>query len=197
MPLRAQRPFQVRLPCRSPPFTISGVVAVPSLPERIGLLDNFQAVRAAEQFVRELATTASDMPAEAGDLEQLDSEAREALRIAFPELGDAVASASAEAMDPTSRGQLARNFLLASAELSPEDEWLQQTLERGVEAGESEDVLPAAVPPVLLVAGIVLLLQLKFDISYEQENGKRRLRVAVQKRPTSERLIKKVLGWVG
>jgi hypothetical protein len=56
---------------------------------------------------------------------------------------------------------------------------------------------PTRVDPVtasIVLAGIVLVLQTRFEVSYDHHNGKRKLHIAISKAPTSENLIAKLFG---
>lgn len=50
------------------------------------------------------------------------------------------------------------------------------------------------VTAALVLAGIVLVLQTRFDIGYDVENGKKKLHIKLSKAPTSESLITKLFG---
>lgn len=55
-------------------------------------------------------------------------------------------------------------------------------------------VRPTRVDPVtasIVLAGIVLVLQTRFDVRYHDHNGKKKLSIAIAKAPTSEKLLSK------
>lgn len=46
----------------------------------------------------------------------------------------------------------------------------------------------------IVLAGIVLMLQTRFDIRYDDHNGEKKLHIAIRKAPTSEKLLAKFFG---
>jgi hypothetical protein len=56
---------------------------------------------------------------------------------------------------------------------------------------------PTRIDPItasIVLAGIVLVLQTRFEVRYDRASGKKKLRIAISKAPTTEKLLAKLFG---
>jgi hypothetical protein len=56
---------------------------------------------------------------------------------------------------------------------------------------------PTRVDPItasIVLAGIVLVLQTRFDVRYDRDGGKKKLHIEIRKAPTTEKLLAKLFG---
>jgi hypothetical protein len=162
----------------------------PALEDRIRALDPLACPRVLADFLDDMRETAdAGVMSKGVDLAELEPEAVDALAEEFPAVGAALSDDSTT--DIWQRAEAVRALLLAFATEAPSAD--RERLERAVASVETTSVDTAGLPPLLIAVGVVMLLQMKLDVSYERVNGKGHLKIAVSKKPTSETLIGKVL----
>lgn len=118
-----------------------------------------------------------------------EEEALQVLEEQFPDLAPALL----EAKESGDEGEYARQVLLELVDT--DDPQLNESVGTVVQAiEEREEGLGAlAVPPVLLAAGVVMMLSLKVDFHYKEVDGKREWTIDVKLRPAAQSLIERVL----
>lgn len=118
-----------------------------------------------------------------------EEEALQVLEEQFPDLAPALL----EAKESGDEGEYARQVLLELVDT--DDPQLNESVGTVVQAIEEreEGLGPLAVPPVLLAAGVVMMLSLKVDFHYKVVDGKGEWTIDVKLRPAAQTLIERVL----
>lgn len=112
----------------------------------------------------------------------------ELLAAALRQAADGAGLSPGAIVEPRDKAEALRAIATALADEPSYAELLSNALAGG--RATRVDPITAAI----VLAGIVLVLQTRFDVGYDVENGKKKLHIKLSKAPTSESLITKLFG---
>ena len=103
----------------------------------------------------------------------------------------AEAGLSAPALAEPQAGLRPKAIRLILTEMASDDE-TRERLEAWLESARPTLIEP--ITTAIVLAGILLVLSTSVDINYERKNGKSNIKVAIKRKPTTERLLSKFFG---